>query len=118
MRAEYLRSWLQEDTWEKPPDPSQWDMVVGLIQSAFRKVHLAEECAWKTVILIPKRSRNFRGIRLVKVLWKTITLNCRLAVAIQFHQILYGFCRVKVTGTASLKSNLPQQLMDMREEVL
>ena len=31
-----------------------WDKVVDIIQSAFRKGHLMEECTWNTVILILK----------------------------------------------------------------
>ena len=35
MRADHLRAWLRADTWEELPDPSLWDMAVGLIQAAF-----------------------------------------------------------------------------------
>ena len=45
-------------------------------------------------------------------------LNFRLAVAIQFHDTLYGFCTGRGIGTASLEGNMVQQLMEMREEVL
>ena len=95
-------------------------MSVGLIQAAFCKGHLTEECTWGTILLIPKENGNFCVIRLVEVLWKTVTgiLNCRLTKGIQFHDTLHGFFTGRGTGTASLEANLPQQLMDMRSEVL
>ena len=48
-------------------------MAVGLIQAAFRKGHLAEECACQTIIVIPKGNGDFCYIGLVEVLWKTVT---------------------------------------------
>ena len=85
-------------------------MVVGLIQAAFCKGHLAEECAWQTIILIPKGNGDFRGIGLVEVLWKMVTgiLNRRREAAIQFHNTLHGFRTGRGTGTTSLESKLLQ----------
>ena len=116
MRADHLRAWLRVANWEELPDPSQWDMAVGLIQDAFCKGHLVEECTWRTIVLIPKGTGNFCGIRLVKVLWKTVTgiLNRRLTTEIQFRDTLHGFCTSRGTGTASLEANLPQHIMAMR----
>ena len=64
-----------------------------MMQAAFHKGHLAEECTWKTFVLIPKGNGDFRGIGLVEVVWNTMTgiLNCRLMVAIQFHNTFHGF---------------------------
>ena len=45
--------------WEESPDPAQWEMVIGMIQAAFREGHLMEECTWQTAILIPKGSGDF-----------------------------------------------------------
>ena len=42
MRAEHIWACLMETTQEEFPDPSQWEMVVGLTQAAFREGHLAE----------------------------------------------------------------------------
>ena len=82
-----------------------------MIQSVFREGHLTEECTWNTVVLIPKGFGDLCGIGLVEVLWKMVT-------AIQFRNTLHGFCTVRGTGTAYLKSKLIQNLMEMREEVL
>ena len=91
-------------------------MAAGLIQAAFRKGRLAEECAWRTILLIQKGNGNFCGISLVEVLWKSVTgiLNRRLMTVIQFHDTLHGFFTGRGNGTASLEANLPQQLMAMR----
>ena len=45
-------------------------------------------------------------------------INWWIGTAVQLHNVLYGFQAVQVTGTASLKGNLFQQLTVMREEVL
>ena len=41
---------MQDDS----PDATNWMNVVAIMQAAFRDGTLAEECTWKTVILIPK----------------------------------------------------------------
>ena len=45
-------------------------------------------------------------------------LNLRLKVPINFQDTLRGFHNVRVTGVASLRSNLLQQLMEMMEKFL
>ena len=56
----------------------------------------------------------------MEVLWKMVMgiLNRRPTAAIQFHDTLHGFCTGRCMGATSLKSNLPQQLIDMSQEVL
>ena len=85
--------------------------VVKLIQAAFREGHLTEECAWKTIVLIPKGNGNFRGIGLLDVIWKTVT-------GIQFHDVLHRFRTGRGNWIAPLEAKPLQQLMAMREEVL
>ena len=101
-------------------DPSQWDMLVGLIQYTFCRGNLAEECACQTLLLIQKRNGNFRGIRLVELIWKNVTgeLNLCLTEEIQFHNTLHNFCTNRGTRTASHEVNLLQRLVVMRGEVL
>ena len=106
--------------WEESPDPSEWEMVVVLIQAAFCEGYLAEECDWHNAILTPKEKGDFHGIRLVEVFWKTMMeiFICHLTASIQFHDTLSGFSIVRGTGIASLEDNLIQQIMAMKEEVL
>ena len=44
MKTEHLWSWMRAATWKELPEPSKWDMVVGLIQAYFCKGNLVEEC--------------------------------------------------------------------------
>ena len=43
---------------------------------------------------------NTRGISLLEVLWKVVEaiINSRVNTAVQFHDILHGFCVRKGTG--------------------
>ena len=51
-----------------------WGKVVEMTQTAFRDGKLAEEAAWQTVGLIPNGKGEFRGIGLVEVTWKLMTV--------------------------------------------
>ena len=87
------------------------------MQSEIRDGMLSEESTWQIVVLIPKGARKyFRGIGLVKVLWKAVTslLNCWLVEAINFHDVLHGFWVGFDTGTAIIEVNLLQHLTSMR----
>ena len=81
---------------------------------------MAEETTWQAVVLIPKGEKDYRGIGLVEVMWKigAVILNCRFTSSIIYHDALHGFWASRVTGTATLKAKLLQQLAAMREEVL
>ena len=72
-------------------------------------------------VIIPKGGgTDFLGNGLVEFLWKAISgiINCRLSSSIQFHDVLHGFRAGRGTGTTTLKENLLQQLIAMRETVL
>ena len=43
MWAEHIRSWLKSATWEDSTNSSQWEMVIGLIQTDFCEIHLVEK---------------------------------------------------------------------------
>ena len=89
------------------------------MQEVLRDGTLADECTWHTVVFIPKGKRDFQGIGLVEVLWKTVAiiLNHKLTSAITFHHDLHGFRAGCGTGTAALEAKLPQQLTVKREVV-
>ena len=71
------------------------------------------------MVMIPKGKGEFRGIGLVGVIWKLLTLilHRRLA-AIKLHDVLQGLREGRGTGTATLEAKLLQQLAAIREEVL
>ena len=77
---------------------------------------MAEEATCKTVVLIPKRKKEYRGIGLVEFTWKVVAaiLHRRLTTAITYHDALHGFRACRGTGTATLKAKLLQQLAAMR----
>ena len=77
---------------------------------------MAEESTWKTVVLIPKKNGNFRGISLVEVLWKTgtVILNLHLGTVIAFHNVLHGFHNKRGIGNNSIEANVLQNMMAMR----
>ena len=54
IQAGHILRWLREVTQENDPDVANWGNVVALIQAEFQEGSLAEACAWKTVLLIPK----------------------------------------------------------------
>ena len=54
MKAEHIWAWQRSEMQEGFTDLSNWVMVVILVQAAFCKVCLVEECAWHTAVLISK----------------------------------------------------------------
>ena len=101
-------------------EADKWKMVMDLVQLAFREGKLVEEATWQAVVLIPKRTTDYRGIGLVEVIWKLVAsiLNLQIMASITFHDFLHGFQEGCGTGTATLEAKLFQQLMALREEVL
>ena len=97
-----------------------WGKVVEMTQTAFRDGKLTEEAAWQTVVMIPKRKGEFRGIGLVEVTWKVmaVILHWRLTTGMKLHDAFHRFREGRGTGTATLEAKLLQQLAAMREEVL
>ena len=76
----------------EPTKAANWEMVVDLVQTAFREGRLAEVVA--------------------------AILNCRIMASITFHDLLNRFWAGHGTGTTTLKAKLIQQLAALREEVL
>ena len=94
---------------------------MGVVQAAFHNGNISGEITWKMVVLIAKGDgREFRGIGLVEVLWKTITviLNWSLTSAIIFHYIIHGFRSGRGMDTTTREAKLLQRLMNTREAVL
>ena len=69
-----------------------------------------EEATWKAVVMIPKGEGDYRGICLVEVVWKVVTviLNRRFTSYIASHNVLCGFMDGCSTGTASIEFKLLQ----------
>ena len=97
-------------------EASNWERMVELIHMAFGEGRLAEESMWQAVVLIPKGGKDYRGILLMKEIWKVVTeiLNCRLTSSITFQGLLHIFREGHGTGTASLEAKLLHQLAALR----
>ena len=74
MRAEHLKEWLSKAKAEENPDPTDWQKVVKLTQTAFGQGELPTELFWSTAVLLPKGGGDFRGIGLTEVIWKAIAI--------------------------------------------
>ena len=100
----------------EPKEAANWEMVVDLIQVAFREGKLVEEATWQVVVLITKGQKDYREIGLVEVMWKVVVaiLNRRLTTSITFHDFLHGFWAGRGTGTATLEAKTLQQLAALR----
>ena len=71
-------------------------------------------------MLIPKVDGGFRGIVLVKVLWKAFwgVINQRIGAAVRFHDVLHSFWAGQGAGTAVLEAKFLRQLAEIMDEVL
>ena len=116
IRAEHLQYWLVGEKREERLDTENWDRVVEILQTYFWYDRLPTECTWQTVVIIPKGGGDFRGIRLIELLWKSLSgvIHRRIGAAVQFHDMLHGFWEGRGAGTAYIESKLLQQLTEMR----
>ena len=85
MRADHLKGWLaasnrgklavekgEEKTGEEEEGGGIWEKLVDMVQTAFWEGEMAEEATWKTVVLLPKGRKEYRGIGLEEVMWKVV----------------------------------------------
>ena len=80
-------------------------MAVEMIHTAFREGELAEEAAWRGVVLIPKGGGDYRVIGIVEVMWKAVTviLNRHFTASIAYHDSLRRYQAGCDMGTSNLK---------------
>ena len=109
LLAVYKRGQMAEEKGEEKTDAEEeggdlWGKVVDITQTAFQEGKMAVEAAWKTVILIPKGKKEYRGVRLVEVTWKVVAVIIHrwITAAITFHDALHGLWEGRGTGTATL----------------
>ena len=77
---------------------------------------MAEEYMWQAVVLIPKGGGDYRGIGLVEVVWKVVTLilNSQFTTSTTLHNVLHGLREGRGTGITSLEAKLIHKLTSMR----
>ena len=115
-----IRRWMASLTQEEYPHTENWYRFIDLVQMEFREGRLLDKCTWNMFVLIPKGNGEFRGIGLVEVLWNTVSgmINCRIVLAVQFHDVIHCFWMVQGTNTAPLEANMLQNMTEIREEFL
>ena len=83
----------EEGTEGLPGAEDIWQLLANLIQRIWDTGAIPRQMLWVTVVLIPKgNSGNYRGVRLMELLWKLIgkILDARLA-GLETHDALHGF---------------------------
>jgi hypothetical protein len=118
MRAKHVKEWLHGVRQEEDPEGhsvdsagGNWRLFVQLVQAAWTHDTIPCQLLWIIVVLIPKGSGDYRGIRLLEPVWKCIkkVIDHRLE-AIDLHDSLHG-CRNNCrTGTAIIEAKLAQHL--------
>ena len=90
MEAEHLKAWLRAANRGKWPDTETWDKVVSVIHVAIWEGNIPEALVWKTMVLVPKGSGEYRVIGLVETIWKVCAsiINSRLRSSIVLHDVL------------------------------
>jgi hypothetical protein len=125
MRAEHLvKEWLQgimsEEDPEMGPDNvgmgDQWRALAWLIQAVWDEGKIPIQLGWVITVLIPKGGGDYRGISLLKPIWKVIELvmDHQLEV-IALHDSLHGCRNRQKTGTAVIETKQPQQLSHIKQ---
>ena len=111
---------MEEKREKADAEMMNWVKLVALVTVDFGEGRLAEEAMWQAVVLIPKGKGEYRGIGLMKVMWKVMEdiLNFRVTASINYHEFLHRFWIDHGTGTATLEAKLLHQLAALREEVL
>ena len=105
---------------EKDPDTEAWDKGVSVMQVVFWDGYIPEDLMWKTMFLIKKGGREYRGIGLVDTTWKVFKsiLNSRLQIYIVLHDVLHGFLQRRGTGTAAMEVKMEQLLAGIFHKTL
>jgi len=122
MRAEHLKgllkgAMLEEHLKTGPANVGagdDWKALVKLVQSVWDEGKMPTQLGW--VILIPKGGGDYRGIGLLKPIWKVIegVIDKRLE-AITLHDSLHGCRTGRGTGTAVIEAKLTQQLAHIEQ---
>ena len=92
--------------------------MVRLVQVMFRYGTAQEEIAWETMVFLPKGKGEYRGIRLVEVLWKvcSVVADFCLKRSIVMLGALHGFREGRGTGMATLEAILAQKMVELAHE--
>jgi hypothetical protein len=80
MQAEHLKGWLKGAKLEEDPKTGpanvgvgeDWEALVKLVQTVWDEGKIPTQLGWVVTVLIPKGGGDYRGIGLLKPIWKVI----------------------------------------------
>jgi hypothetical protein len=102
MRAEQLKKWLEDRE-----NSEEWRDLVDVAQECFRTGVVPQQLKFSTLVLIPKADGSLRGIGLLEVIWKLISMIIKVRLAgIPLDDALHGFRPGRGTGMATLCAKL------------
>jgi len=124
MRAEHLKEWLKGAKLEEDPEKGpnnvgagkEWEALLQLVQAVWEEGRIPTQLGLVVTVLIPKGGSDYRGIGLLKLIWKVIerVIDKRLE-AIALHDSLHGCRNGRGMGTAVIKAKLTQQLAHIEQ---
>jgi hypothetical protein len=122
MRAEHLKGWLQGMRKEEESEGAnttagdKWHAFTKLVQTVWDEGRIPPQLGWVITILLPTGGGAYRGIGLLKPIWKVIekVMDRRLE-AIVLHDSLHGCRNLQGTGTAVIEAKLTQQLAHIEQ---
>ena len=93
IRAEYLKGWRKEANQERGLVGRRWDLVLRIVQVMFRDRAVPVEISRSKMVLILKGKGGYKGIGLVKLLWKVcaVVVNFCLKSSAVIHDAFHGF---------------------------
>jgi len=124
MRAEHLKEWLKGAKLEEDPEKGpnnvgagkEWEALLQLVQAIWEEGRIPSQLGWVVTVLIPKRGGDYRGIGLLKPIWKVIKqVIVKWLEAIALHDGLHGCRNGWGTGTAVIEAKLWQQLAHIEQ---
>ena len=72
------------------------------------------------MFLIPKGNKDTQGIGILEVVWKVaeVVIDTCIKTAVQFHDVLHGFCRGRGKGTTIMELKITQELASVDQDPL
>jgi hypothetical protein len=118
MRPKHVKSWLWGAMEEEDPEGrgnqgkgENWELFVQLVQAVWTHGTIPRQLLWSIAVLIPKGGGGYRGIGLLKLIWKVLEwIMDHWLDKIRLHNCLHGCQANRGTGTAVIKAKLVQQL--------
>ena len=79
---------------------------------------LPTELSWTILVFIPKINTDTQGVVLLKILWKIVeaVISTWVKMAVQFHDVLHGFCARRGMGVAIMELKMAQDMYSIDQD--